>query len=51
MKTGLLPGNYHLWLVVKLKVMKMYKLDYKLDVKLVPGMSEVLVNIPKVDLI
>ena len=38
-------------LTVKSKVMMMDKLDYKLDVKLVPGMSEVLVNIPKVVLI
>ena len=38
-------------LTVKSKVMMMDKLDYKLDVKLVPGMAEVLVNIPKVVLI
>lgn len=34
--------------VVKLKVMMMEKLDYRLDLKLVTGIAEVLVNVPKV---
>ena len=35
-------------LVAKLKVVMMDKLDYKLEVNFVPGMSEVLVNMSKV---
>ena len=35
-------------LVAKLRVVMMEKLDYKLEVNLVPGMSEVLVNMSKV---
>ena len=34
--------------VVNLKVKIMEKLDYKLNMKLVPGMEEVLVKVPKV---
>ena len=36
--------------VVNLKVSMMKKLDYKLDMKLVPGMEEVLVKLLKVKL-
>ena len=32
--------------VVRLKVRMMEKLEYKLDMKLVPGMSAVLGNVP-----
>ena len=35
-------------LVAKLRVVMMEKLDYKLKVNLVPGMSEVLVKMSKV---
>ena len=40
--------GYAVMLVANLRVVMVEKLDYKLEVRLVPGMSSVLVNMSKV---